>query len=124
MAPPTAHFSHDDRTGVDTQPHGKLDAILGFHAAIQRPHGLHNPQSSAHGAVRIIFVCLGVAKVNQKPITEILRYMAVKSLNHVSGRFLVRAHDLAKVFGIEPGRQVGRAEQIAKHHSQLTAFRV
>ncbi len=124
MPASTAHFSHDDRAGVDAKAHGKLDAILGLQAAIQRPHGLHNPQSCAHGPVRIVFVGSGVAKVNEKPITEILRYVAVKALNNVSGRFLVGAHDLAKVFGIEPGGQVGRSNQIAKHHGQLTPFRL
>jgi hypothetical protein len=123
MPASTAHFSHYDRAGVDAKPHGKLDVILGLQAGIQRPHGLDNPQSCAHGPVRIVFVGLGVAKVNEKPITEILRYMAVKVLDDVSGRFLISAHHFSKVFGIKLAGQVGRSNQIAKHHGQLTPFR-
>jgi len=124
MPASTAHFSHDNRAGVDTKPHGKLNPILGLQACVQRSHGLDNPQSCAHGPVRVVFVGSGVAKVNQKPITQILRYVAVKVLNHVCGRFLVGPHNLAKVFGIKPGGQFGRSNQIAKHHGQLTPFSV
>ena len=109
---------------MDAKPHGKLDAILGLQAAIQCPHGIHNPQSCAHGPVRIVFVGLRVAKVDEKSITQILCYVAFKAMNHVSRRFLVGAHNFAKVFGVEPSGQVGRFNQIAKHHGQLTPFRL
>jgi hypothetical protein len=124
MPASTAHFSHYDRAGVDAKPHGKLDAVLGLQVAIQCPHGIDNSQSCAHGTVRIVFVGSGVAKVNEKPITEILRYVALKVLNDLRRRFLVGAHDLSEVLGIELAGQVGRSNQIAKHHGQLTPFRV
>jgi hypothetical protein len=65
-----------------------------------------------------------VAKVYEKPITEILGDMAVKVLNDLRRRLLVGTHDLSEVFGIEAARQLGRSNQIAKHHSQLTPFGV
>jgi hypothetical protein len=107
MSVSTAHFSHYNRPGVDAKPHRKLHTILGLQPAIQRFHGFNNSQSCSHGPMRIVFVGSGIAKVDEKPITEVLRYVAVKGLNDVSRRFLVRAHDLAKILGIEPGGQVG-----------------
>jgi hypothetical protein len=122
MPPSTAHFSHYDRSGVNAKPNGKLNAILGLQAGVQLPHGLDNPQTCLHCPVRIVFVCLGIAKVNQKPVTEILCYVAVKALNYICCLFLVGPHNLAKVFGVESGGQFGRSNQIAKHHGQLTPF--
>jgi hypothetical protein len=104
MPASAAHFSYYDRAGVDTKPHGKLDAILGLQTAIQRPHGFDNPQSCAHGPMGIVLVGFGVAKVNEKPITQILRYVSIKTLNNFSSRFLVGAHNLPKVLGIKAGR--------------------
>jgi hypothetical protein len=97
----TAHFSHYDRSGVDAEPHSNPNTIRGLQAGIQCSYGLDNPQTRSHGAVRIVFVGSRVAKVYEKPITEILRDMTVKVLDDLRRRLLVGTHDLAEVFGIE-----------------------
>jgi hypothetical protein len=65
-----------------------------------------------------------VAKVYEKPITKILGYMTVKVLNDLRRRLLVGTHDLSEFFGVELAGQLGRSNQIAKHHGQLTPFGV
>ena len=55
-------------------------------------------------------------------ITEVLRHIAVKALDHGGAGGLIGAHHLAVVFWVEltgEGRGIG---QIAEQHGELTAF--
>ena len=70
-------------------------------AGIQRPHGLQDAQAGAHGTLRVIFMRLRIAKVDEQAIAQILRNMPVKALDDLGTGGLVGAHDLAQVFGVE-----------------------
>ena len=85
-------------------------------------HGLDHPKPGPHGALRIIFVRLGIAEVDEQAIAEILRNMAVKALDHLGTGVLIGAHDLAQVFGIELAGERGRVHQVTEQHGELTAF--
>ena len=65
----------------------------------------------------------GIAKVDQQPIAQILRKVALMPLNHLGTGLLILLHDRPVVFGIKLRGQRGRAHQITEHHRQLPPFR-
>jgi hypothetical protein len=68
---------------------------------VQRLYRLDDPQARVHGAPGIVFVRLGVAKIHQQAIPEVLGDMAVKALADRCGCGLVSAYDLAVVFRVQ-----------------------
>ena len=68
---------------------------------LQGMHGFDNPKPGPYGAHRIILMRGGIAKVDEQPIAEILRNMAVKTVNHRGAGVLVGAHDFPVLFGVE-----------------------
>src|SRR5262249_57592973 len=91
-------------------------------ARIQLPQGLQHPQSSTHGALRIVLVRQGVAKVDQQPIAEILRDMTLKALDHGRASLLISAYHLAQLFRIQTRCERRRVDQITEQHGQLAPF--
>src|SRR5215471_9059126 len=91
-------------------------------AAIERVHGLHHAQAGAHGALRIVFMRLRIAKVDQEAIPEILRDMPVKALNDRSAGVLVGPYHLTVILRVELPGECGRIHQIAEQHCELPAF--
>ena len=67
------------RPGMDAQAHRQLHPLLLRQAGIEFPHGLHNAQAGAHGPLGVIFVRLGIAKVDQQAVAEILGDIAARS---------------------------------------------
>ncbi len=64
----------------------------------------------------------GIAEIDQRPIAHPFGDMAVEARHRRCNRALKRADQIAHVFGIEPRRQRGRADQIAEHHRELPTF--
>jgi hypothetical protein len=69
-------------------------------------------------------MCLGVAEVDQQPVTEILRDMPLKTGNHLGAGVLISPHHLAEVFGVELTGQRSRVYQVTEQHGELTALGV
>jgi hypothetical protein len=67
-------------------------------------------------------VRLRVAEVGEDAVPQVLRDMAAEALDGAGGRALIRAHDLAQVLGVELGRQLGRAHEVAKEDHELPAL--
>src|SRR5437899_7319363 len=65
---------------------------------------------------------LGVTKVDQEAIAQILRNVSLKAPDHLGAGGLVSTYHLAPVFWIELPGQCRRAHQVAKQHGQLSAF--
>jgi hypothetical protein len=101
---------------MDALPHSKCNAILSLQPDIQSTHGLHNPQTRMHGALGIIFMGARVAKVDEQAIAEILRDVPLKALDDRGGGFLVGAHHLTQVFGVELLAELCGVDQIAEQH--------
>src|SRR5438128_7809122 len=83
---------------MDRQAHRQWHTPLPRQARIELPHGLYNPESGPHRPLRIILVGQGVAKIDQQSIAEILRDMALKTLDHCRAGRLISAHRLAQLF--------------------------
>src|SRR5207245_6975906 len=74
--------------------------------------------------LRVVFVRLRIAKVDQQAVAQILRNIPVEALDHVGAGLLVYPHHVAPVFRIELSGETGRVYQIAEQHGELAAFGV
>ncbi len=70
-------------------------------SAIKGAHGLDNPQPHSHRPLRIVFVGLRIAKVDQEPIPQVLGNMPVQALNDLSTGRLIGPQHLAEIFGVK-----------------------
>jgi hypothetical protein len=65
---------------------------------------------------------LGIPKVDEQAIAEILRNVPVKALDDLRTGALVGAHDLPRVFGVELGGEGRRAHHVTEQDRQLAAL--
>jgi hypothetical protein len=84
---------------------------------------LYNLQPRTHRPARIIFMCRRIAEVDQQPIAQILREVAIMALNNLATGLLILLHDRAVVFGIQLCRQCCRAHEVTEQHRELAALR-
>jgi hypothetical protein len=124
LACPTADGANDHDPGVQAQADRHTHPVLQHQTGIQRCHDVHNGQPGAHCPLGGIFVRLGIAKVDEQAIARVLRHIAVKGLDRRHCDRLVGAHHGPIVFRIQLLSEARRANQIAKHHRELTAFGV
>ena len=75
-----------------------------------------------HRPLRIVFMRLWVAKVDQQTISKVLRNMPLVALNHLGRRLLIGPHDGPEVFRVKLPREHRRAHQVAEQHGQLPPF--
>ena len=107
---------------MDAQAHGQPEVLVRRQPRLQRGQGVEHLQPRPHGALGVILVRLRIAEVHQQAITEVLRNVAVKALDHGAAGGLIGAHDLAVVFRVELPGERSRVHQIAKQHRELPAF--
>src|SRR5712691_128993 len=77
-----------------------------------------------NSSMRVIFVRLGIAKIEEKPIPEQLGDMPIIALNDFRADLLIRTDDFAILFGVELRGQFGGIDQVTKHQGELPSFRV
>ena len=65
---------------------------------------------------------LGIAKIDQQTIAEILRDMPLKALDDLGTGGLLGTHHLPQIFGIELAGERGRIHQVTEQHGELPAF--
>jgi hypothetical protein len=80
-------------------------------------------EAGAYGPLGIIFVRLGIAKVDQQPIAEILGDMAVKTPDDLGTGGLVGLDHLAQVFRVHLAGERRGAYQVTGHDGELATFR-
>ena len=76
-------------------------------------------QPGADRPLGLVLVRLRPAEVGEHAIAHVLGDVAAPALDHLGAAFLIGADHPAHVLGIEPRRQLGRADQIAEQHRQL-----
>jgi len=64
-----------------------------------------------------------IAEINQDAVAHVAGDKPAKALDDLCDAAMVSADNPAQIFGIEPRRQRGRADQIAEHHRQLPPLR-
>src|SRR5262245_61674785 len=65
---------------------------------------------------------LGIAKIDEQAVAEVLGDMPRKALDDLGTGSLVGAHHLPQVFRIELTGERSRLHQVAEQHSELAAF--
>ena len=123
LLPPAAtHGAYHHRTGMHAHAHGQPHAPVLLQPSVQWPQRFEYAQACPASPLSVVFVRLGIAKVHQQPIAQILRNISVKVLDHRGAGLLVRLHHVAPVFRIELPSQTGRVYQVAEQHRELAAF--
>ena len=75
---------------------------------IQCAYGFHNTQPSTDGAMSVIFMGVGVAKIDKQPVTEQLSDMPIVALDDFRTNPLIRTDHVTPVFRIELRCQLSR----------------
>src|SRR5262245_55841840 len=119
---PPAYLADNHESGVDAQTRGQTDAV-GLRQALAevRKCGQHL-QSGVDGTLGIVFMGLGIAKIDQQTIAKILGNMATIALDHLGAGGLIGHRDLAEVFRIKLISERCRANQVAEEDGELTAL--
>src|SRR4029453_8915758 len=102
-----------------TDTDGELDTFGFLQTCIQVFHRSEDAQACSYCSMRIIFMGVGIAEIDEQTITEQLGNMSFIALDDFRADFLVCTYHVPVVFGIELGGEAGGIDQIAKHHSQL-----
>jgi hypothetical protein len=101
LPPATADLADHHQPGVNAEPHGQAHPMLPLQACIQGPHGLDHAEPATDGPLDRVFMRLGIAKVHQQAIAEVLCNVAVKALDDLGTGGLISPHHDAEVFRIE-----------------------
>src|SRR5262244_2631460 len=101
---------------------GELDALGLLQTGIEVSHGSKNSQPSPYCSLRIVFMRLGIAKIDQEPITQEMGNVSVKPLDDFRTRRLIGTDDFPVLFWVELGRELCGVHEVTKHHGQLAAF--
>ena len=107
---------------VDAKSDGELHTVAGLQTRIQPLDGLDEFHARVHRPLRIVFMRLWVAKVDEQPIPEVLRNMPLVALNHHGRSLLIGPHNGPEVFRVKLPREHRRAHQVAEQHGQLPPF--
>ena len=69
-----------------------------------------------------MLVGLGIAEISQHPVTHILGDEPPGLGDLLGAATVIGTDDLAHVLGVEPSRERGRADEVAKHDRELAAL--
>ena len=86
---------------MDTHTDGELDTFILVQTAIEISHGSKNSQTSPYCSLGVIFVSLGIAKIDEETVTEQLGDMSIVALDDFRTRRLIRSDDFSVHFGVE-----------------------
>jgi hypothetical protein len=90
---------------------------------VEPPDRGDDVEAGADGALGIVLVGAGKAKINQHAVAHVFGDETVEAANRRRDTLVISADHRAQLFGIEPRRERRRADQIAEHHRQLSARR-
>src|SRR5262245_30394293 len=93
----------------------ELDTFRLLQPLIQVSQGSENAQPSPYCSVRVIFMCLGVAKVHQESIPEQLGNMPIVALDDFRTASLIGTDHIPVLFGVELAGESSGVHQITKH---------
>jgi hypothetical protein len=122
VTPGTSHLTNHDQSGVYPETYRQSDAFVLFQTEIEGSDRMDDCQPSTDCSVRVIFMGLRVAKVDQQPIPQILGDIPGKALDHVGTGLLVGPYHLTVVFRVELFGKGGGAHEVTEHDRELAAF--
>jgi hypothetical protein len=89
---------------------------------VQLPHRGDDPESGAHCPRCVVLVSLGIAEVDEQPVTHVPGDGPPEVPNRPVGDVLIGAQNVPQLLGIEPRSELGRPDQVAEHHGDLPAL--
>ena len=110
MAPTTAAPMDAQRT-ASRCPRSRVRRVLGRDA-------LHHLQAGSPGSLRVIFMRLGIAKIDQQAIAQVLGNVPVEALDDLCRGGLVGSYHLTVVFGVQLPGETGRVHQVTEQHGE------
>ncbi len=110
----SAHRTHDDQACINPHADGELDAVALLEAGIQPRVRLQDPEASTHRPLGIVLMRLGIAKVDEQSIAQILRNVPLKTLDDRGAGLLIGPHHLAPLFGVDLAGEGGRVHQLTE----------
>ena len=87
----------------------------------QTSHLCDQREPGAHRPLGVVLVRPRPTEIGDHAVAQELGDVAVEARDHLRAGRLIGAHDLAQVLGIEPGRQLCRAHQVAEQHRRRSA---
>src|ERR1700730_2175034 len=87
---------------------------------VELRYGAEDRQACARGTLGVIVVRFRIAEIGHHAVAEVLRDMPAEALDCLRRRTMVLADDLSPLFRIEMPCYLGRADQIAEKHRQMS----
>jgi hypothetical protein len=98
------------------------DAGRAVRAGLEIQRVLAERPDASRIEARIVLMRERVAEVDHHTIAEVLRDVSVEALGGFDADRAILAQDGPQLFGIDTLREFGRADKIAEHHRELSAF--
>jgi hypothetical protein len=89
---------------------------------IEATDRVDGPQPGPNRPLGIVLMRSRVTEIDQHAVAHVFRDKAIEPGDHLGDPAVICGDDLAQILGVEPPRQRGRADQVAKHHRKLPAF--
>src|SRR5262249_48455615 len=70
----------------------------------------------------VVFMCFRPAEINHQCIAQVFSDVTAKTSNRGCRASLIRGDEVAPVFEIQVGRDLGRVNQVAKENRQMSAL--
>ena len=105
LAPPPISPDHDRaRCGGRRAPQSSIPCRV-VSASFPAATASTIAEPGAHRTLGVVLVGTRPAEVDEEPVAQVLRDMALVALDHAGADLLVAAHDLAPVLGVEASSQ-------------------
>ena len=112
-----------DQIADDHQPGGDSDAHAQFgDSGVEASDAVDQTQSGPDRPLGIVLMGSRVAEIDQHPVAHILGDKAIEPRDDRGHRAVIGADQVAQILRVELRRKRGRADEIAEHHRQLSAF--
>src|SRR4029077_17519893 len=76
----------------------------------------------ARTACSVVLMRLRITEIGEHAVAHISRHDSLIAVDYLGDAVVKERHQLAHVFGINPRRELSRADQIAKHHRKLASL--
>jgi hypothetical protein len=90
---------------------------------IEAADALDKCQCGAYRTLGIVLVRLRIPEIDEHPVAHIFRDKPAERVDLFGDGFVIISDQFAQILGVEPSRQCGRADEIAKHCGELPSFR-
>ena len=112
-----AHLAGQHDAAVDADPHQQRGRAARRGRLAKAAHDLHG---RADRGARILPVRRRIAEVGEHPVTQVLRDEAAGARHLPVADALERTDQIAPLFQLKPLRLLGRVDQIAEHHGDVS----